>query len=76
MEQVYWLTNTFLDLILRDNVLPPTLNTSIILAAVDLGPQATLELVKVTMKIIIKTDNVNNECIFAYLPPLRAPPNI
>ena len=47
MEQVYWLTNTFLDLILRDNVLPSTLNTSVILAAVDQGPGATLELVKV-----------------------------
>ena len=46
MEQVYWLTNTFLDLILRDNVLPPTLNTSQIISAASRGPEESLELVK------------------------------
>ena len=28
MEQVYWLTNTFIDLIIRDQVLPATINIS------------------------------------------------
>ena len=46
MEQVYWLTNTFLDLILRDNVLPPTLNTSQIISAASRGPEESLKLVK------------------------------
>jgi len=46
MEQVYWLTNTFLDLILRDNVLPAAINSSDIIDAVNRGPEATLSLVK------------------------------
>jgi len=46
MEQAYWLTNTFLDLILRDNVLPASLNTSMIITAATRGPEESLKLVK------------------------------
>ena len=46
MEQVYWLTNTFLDLILRDNVLPPAINTSMIITAVNRGPEESINLAK------------------------------
>ena len=46
MEQAYWLTNTFLDLILRDNVLPASINTSMIITAATRGPEESLKLVK------------------------------
>ena len=46
MEQVYWLTNTFIDLIIRDQVLPATINISTIRSAVRGGLEDTVDLVK------------------------------
>ena len=46
MEQVYWLTNTFIDLIIRDQVLPATINISTIRSAVGGGLEDTVDLVK------------------------------
>ena len=46
MEQVYWLTNTFIDLIIRDQVLPATINISTVRRAVRGGLEDTVDLVK------------------------------
>ena len=46
MEHVYLLTNTFLDLIQRDDVLPKGINTSMIISAVGEGPNACLQFLK------------------------------
>ena len=46
MEHVYLLTNTFLDLIQRDDVLPKGINTTMIISAVGEGPQASLQFLK------------------------------
>eukprot|EP00092_Neocalanus_flemingeri_P012480 GFUD01013453.1.p1 GENE.GFUD01013453.1~~GFUD01013453.1.p1 ORF type:complete len:941 (-),score=227.62 GFUD01013453.1:453-3275(-) len=46
MEHVYLLTNTFLDLIQRDDVLPKGINTSMIINAVGEGPASTLQFMK------------------------------
>ena len=46
MEHVYLLTNTFLDLIQRDDVLPKGINTSMIISAVGEGPTACLQFLK------------------------------
>ena len=46
MEQVYWLTNTFIDLIIRDDVLPATINLTMIHTAVMGGLEDTVELVR------------------------------
>ena len=46
MEHVYLLTNTFLDLIQRDNVLPKGINTTMIISAVGQGPEAFLQFFK------------------------------
>ena len=46
MEQVYWLTNTFIDLIIRDDVLPATINLTMIHTAVMGGLEETVSLVQ------------------------------
>jgi len=46
MEHVYLLTNTFLDLIQRDNILPKGINTSMIISAVGESPASGLKFLK------------------------------
>lgn len=46
MEQVYWLTNTFIDLITRDQLLPATINITMIQTAVQGGLGDIVDLVK------------------------------
>ena len=46
MEQVYWLTNTFIDLIIRDRILPNTVNLTMIHTAVMGGLEETVSLVQ------------------------------
>jgi len=43
MEHVYFLTNTFLDLIQRDKVLPSSINTSSIVIAIQSGPTESVK---------------------------------
>jgi len=46
MEHVYLLTNTFLDLIQRDNVLPEGINTTMIISAISNGPADGIQFMK------------------------------